>query len=65
MAKKKKVKKQRVQSASVKECKTRTTSFWNPLPYDRKDKKILSSVDCIFNKEYYQREEAIDMLRSM
>jgi hypothetical protein len=65
MTKKKKVRKQRVQSACVKECRTKTTSFWNPLPYDKKSKEILSCVDCIFNKEYYQREDAIDMLRSL
>jgi hypothetical protein len=62
---KKKIKKQRVRSALSDVCKTKVGVYWHPIPHDRKEKEILSSVDCLFSQEYYSREEAREMLRSL
>lgn len=60
-----KVKKQRAQQVIMDVCRTKTSLFWQPLPFDKKDRFIPSSVDCLFNQEYYSRGQAAQMLRSL
>lgn len=61
----KKVKKPRVQSAAILECKGKVSLYWWPIPFDKKDRVIPTSVDCIYSQEYFSREEAARMLRSL
>jgi hypothetical protein len=65
MTKKPRVKRQRAQSVIMHECKTKASSFWHPSPFDKKNKFIPSSVDCLFNQEYFSMDEAANMLRSL
>lgn len=62
---KKKVKVPRVQSAFVDVCRTKLAFYWHPLPYDKKHRQIPTSVDCLFNQEYYEKEEAKAMLEAL
>lgn len=61
----KKAKKPRVQAASVSELKGKVGLYWWPIPFDKKDRIIPTSVDCIYNQEYFTKEEAARMLRSL
>lgn len=67
MNKKKKIKKvkQKAQNALILEVRTKMSNFWWPLPYDKREKQILSSVDCLFNQDYYDRDKAKEMLKSL
>jgi hypothetical protein len=60
-----KIKKPRVQSAALHVCRTKVAMYWWPLPYDKKDRFIPSSVDCLYNQEYFERGEAMLMLRAL
>lgn len=35
--------------------------FWEPVPFDKKDRVIPSSVECLFNTDYYTSAEASKM----
>lgn len=61
----KKKKKPRVQSASVVECRGKVGLYWWPIPFDKKDRFIPTSVDCLYNQEYFSKEESARMLRSL
>jgi hypothetical protein len=60
-----KVKKPRVYSVYMTECRGKVSMHWWPLPYDKKGRFIPSSVDCVYNQEYHSRSEALNMLRSL
>lgn len=36
-----------------------------PIPFDKKDRFIPSSVDCAYNSEYYSHEEVAGMMRAL
>jgi hypothetical protein len=55
----------RVRSAIIAICRTKTGRYWWPLPFDKKGKFIPSSVDCLYNQEYFEEHEAVNMMRSL
>ena len=65
MPKRKFKRKQRVQGCIVQPCRTKLANYWQPLPFDKKDKFIPSSVDCLYNQDYYSIEDSSEMLRSL
>ncbi len=65
MKKHTKVKKPRVQSVDIFPCKTKVGMYWWPVPYDKKDKFIPSSVDCLYSQEYFSVRDAVIMLRAL
>lgn len=65
MKRKKKLKDPRVHFVIVDSLRIRLNQFWHPNPFDKKSKFIPSSVDCLFNKDYYSESQAARMLRSL
>lgn len=57
-SKTKKNKKPRVQGVVVLPCKGKVSTHWWVIPLDSKDRVIPSSVDCLYNQEYYSQQEA-------
>lgn len=62
MGKKVRIKDQKVKSVYLDVVRTKVSLYWNPLPFNKRDKFIPSSVDCLFHQDYYNREEAKSML---
>lgn len=63
--KKSKNKKPRVTSVAISQFSTATADYFWPLPYDKKERFIPSSVDCIYNAEYYNPQMVFKMIRSL
>ena len=63
--KKIKSKKPRVTSVELFKFSTASADFLWPLPYDKKDRFIPSSVDCVYNMEYYSQAQIAGMLRTL
>jgi hypothetical protein len=55
----------RVEYVTPNLLKTRLGLYWQPVPYGRKHKPILTSVDCLFNSDYYSESESVDHLKAM
>lgn len=60
-----KSKKQDVCSVLLRQIETRSGTFWNPVPYDKNNKRVETPVDCVFNEEFFSREDAKAMLRAI
>ena len=61
----KKTKKPRVQSVIMEVCRGKVGTYWWPIPFDKKYRFIPSSVDCLYSQEYFNEQEAINMMRSL
>lgn len=58
-------KKPRVTSVVLCYFSTATADYLWPLPYDKKKRFIPSSVDCVYNAEYYTPASVFKMIRSL
>ena len=65
MKSKKRKSSSKIEFYGSKYLKLRTHSFWQPLPFNKKNKQVPTSVDCIFNVDYYDQMESIGMLRAI
>lgn len=63
--KKLKVKKPRVTSVELFSFSTASGDYVWPIPYDKKDRFIPSSVDCVYNTEYFSPRQVVMMLRAL
>jgi len=63
--KKIKAKKPRVSTVELFAFSTTAGDYLWPIPYDKKDRFIPSSVDCVYNTEYYSSRQIVMMLRAL
>jgi hypothetical protein len=62
---KSKNKKPRVTNVGLYEFSTPVADYYWPAPFDKKDRFIPSSVDCVYNAEYYGAKQVITMTKSL
>lgn len=60
-----KTKKPRVQLVVLSRIKVKIGEYWSPSLYDKKDRFIPTSVDCLFNIEYFSKSVAAAMTKSL
>lgn len=60
-----KTKKPRAQGVITLPCRGKVGMYWWTIPLDSKGRFIPSSVDCLYNQEYYSREDAGFMVTSL
>jgi hypothetical protein len=63
--KKIKARKPRVTTVELFSFSTPVGDYVWPIPYDKKDRFIPSSVDCVYNTEYYSPRQVVKMLRAL
>lgn len=63
--KKSKNKKSRAAFVDLVPFSSRSADYIWPIPFDKKDRFIPSSVDCAYNSEYYTPEDVAGMLRAL
>jgi hypothetical protein len=61
----KRQKKPRVSSVGLYTYQSPSTIYFFTIPYDKKSRIILSSVECAYNGEYFSIEEILDMPRAL
>jgi hypothetical protein len=57
--------KSRVDSASIIPFRGANDVYFLVIPYDKRGKEILSSVNCAFNSEYYTPEGALVLSKAL
>ncbi len=62
---KKKSKKSRAVAADYKLYAGLSGTFVMPIPYDKKDRVIPSSVECAYNFDYYPLSQILAMVRAL
>ena len=62
---KKKVKKSRAVAAGYKLYASLSGTFVLPIPYDKKDRVIPSSVECAYNAEYFSLPQILAMVQAL
>lgn len=60
-----KAKKSRVNAVAVLSFSTACGDYYWPIPYDKKDRFIPSSVDCVYNQEYINFKQVVNMLKAL
>lgn len=63
--KKIKAKRPRTSAVDVIRFATSCGVYYWPLPYDKKNRFIPSSVDCVFNAEYIEPRQIFSMLNAL
>jgi len=64
MNNKRKSRKSRVCFVLLNTWATPTANYCLPVPLDKREKVIPSSVDCAFNTEYHSQDEVVAALRA-
>lgn len=41
---------------------TKISTYWNPIPYCKNNRSIPDSVDCLYHQDYYNKNDANEML---
>ena len=62
---KKRNKKSRAVSADIKLYVGHSGTFVMPIPYDKKERAIPSSVECAYNFEYYTLPQILNMVKAL
>jgi hypothetical protein len=60
-----KKKKQRVQFVSFKVYRLKTANYFQPIPYDNRRREIPSSVNVMYNLDYFTERECLEMLQTI
>ena len=58
-------KKSRVSTVGVVFLKGAIDTYYLTVPYDKKQRAIPSSVECVYNSRYFSPQQTIDMLRAL
>lgn len=58
-------KKSRVSVVELGSLKGTKDNFYITIPYDKKYRVIPSSVDCVYNSDYFGHQETVNMLRAL
>lgn len=60
-----KSKKSRVTYVDLYPFSSSSADYLWPIPFDKKDRFIPSSVDCVYNAEYYTPQQVVQMLSAL